>query len=116
MVPLRHALAAIVVLAMALAAAPAQDSRKPPAGKADRGLIGLSVFSSDGVKIGRVVEIGIDDDNQAVLVAEIERPLGIGSDAVAIPVAMFVRKSNRIELTITAAEVGDRISRAGRAR
>jgi len=94
----------------------AQHGRKPPAHKTDRALIGLPVFSSDGRRIGRILAIGIDDDNRAVLVAEIERPLGLGSDAVAIPADMFVRKSNRIDLTITAAEVGDIISGAGRER
>lgn len=107
----------LAVLAVALAVAPvvAQHKQKPPAAsKADRALVGLPIFSSDGKRIGRVLEAGIDEDDQAVVIAEIERPLGIGSDAVAIPPEMFVRKSNRIELTITAAEVRDRLARAER--
>jgi hypothetical protein len=59
-----------------------------------------------------VLATGIDDDDQVVLVAEIARPLGIGADAVAIPTDMFVRKANRIELTITDAEVRDRLAQA----
>lgn len=117
--PVRYLLAALVAVAMALAAtapAAAQYSRKPAAGKAGRTAVGLPLFSSDGKRIGRIIASGTDDDNQAVLVAEIERPLGIGSDAVAIPFDMFVRKADRVELTITAAEVAERISKAGRER
>jgi hypothetical protein len=107
------ALAALVALA-ATAPAAAQPSRKSAADRPGRTLVGLPLFSSDGKRIGRIVASGIDGDNQAVLVAEIERPLGIGSDAVAIPSDMFVRKGGRVELTITAAEVADRISGAQR--
>ena len=114
-VPVRYVLAALAVVAVALAAtvpAAAQHSRKPAAGQADRTLVGLPLFSSDGKRIGRIVATGTDDDNQAVLLAEIERPLGIGSDAVAIPSDLFVRKAGRVELTITAAEVAERISKS----
>ena len=93
------ALAALVALAAAAPAA-AQPSRKSAADRPGRTLVGLPLFSSDGKRIGRIVASGADGDNQAVLVAEIERPLGIGSDAVAIPFDMFVRKAGRVELTI----------------
>lgn len=114
-VPVRYVLAALAAVAVALvAAAPvgAQPSRKPAPDQPVRTLVGLPLFSSDGKRVGRIIAAGTDDDNQAVLVAEIERPLGIGSDAVAIPFDMFVRKAGRVELTITAAEVAERISGA----
>lgn len=108
----------IVALLLALAAAPAtaQQGRKAPAATIDRAVIGLPVFSSDGERIGKVLAIGTDDNDRTVLVAEIERPLGIGTDPVAIPRDLFRRMPNRIELTITAAEVNDRISGAERDR
>ena len=112
---MRYVLALLVAFAVALAAtapAAAQHSRKPAAGQAGRALVGLPLFSSDGKRIGRIVATGTDNDNRAVLVAEIEQPLGIGSHAVAIPADMFVRKAGRVELTITAAEVAERISKA----
>jgi hypothetical protein len=117
--PVRYVLAALVAVAMALAAtapAVAQHSRKPAAGKAGRAVVGLPLFSSDGKRIGRIIASGTEDNDQAVLVAEIERPLGIGTDAVAIPFDMFVRKAGRVQLTITAVEVEERISKAGRER
>ena len=112
---MRYVLALLVAFAVALAAtapAAAQHSRKPAVGQAGRALVGLPLFSSDGKRIGRIVATGTDDDNRAVLVAEIEQPLGIGSHAVAIPADMFVRKAGRVELTVTAAEVAERISKA----
>lgn len=110
---MRYAFAVLFALAAVLAGpapAEAQHDRKPAAGKADRTLVGLPIYSSDGKRLGRILALGVDDDNRPVLVAEIERSLGIGSDAVAIPYDLFVRKSHRVELTITAAEVSRRIS------
>ena len=106
---------AIVALAIALAAAPALSQQQRPA-KADRAPVGLPIFTSDGKAIGKVLATGIDEDDKAVLVAEIERPLGIGADAVEIPTDMFIRKFNRIILTITEAEVRDRFAKAERKR
>ena len=88
-----------------------QHQQRPPAGKAHRALVGLAIFTSDGKEIGKVLATGIDENDQFVLIAEIERLLGIGPLAVAIPTHMFVRKSNRIELTITEAEISNTLSR-----
>jgi sporulation protein YlmC with PRC-barrel domain len=110
---MRRLLTALAALAIALAAAPAMSQhRQQRPMKADRSPVGLPIFTSDGKAIGTVLATGIDEDDQAVLVAEIEQPLGVGADAVAIPTNMFVRKANRIELTITEAEVRDRLARA----
>jgi len=114
---MRHGLAVLasaVVLAAAAPAAAQQPSGKPAAAKAARSLVGLPLFSSDGKRVGRIVASGTADNNEAVLVAEIERPLGIGAGAVAVPLAMLVRKPGRAELTITAAEVEERLAKAGR--
>lgn len=109
-------LAALAALATALTVGPAMSQHRqgPSAAQADNALIGLPIFSSDGEQIGKVVEIGIDDDDQALVVAEIERPLGFGADAVAIPTGMFVQRADRIELTITAAQVRDILAKAER--
>jgi hypothetical protein len=100
-------LAALAIVAMTLAGglvAPAgQVERAPLTGKANPTLVGLLVFSSDGKQLGKVLAEVIDEDNQPVLVAKFERPLGLGSHVVAI------RKSNQIILTITAKEVAERL-------
>jgi hypothetical protein len=105
---------AAAALAVALAAAPALaegQQQRPAQKKSERAVVGLPVYTSDGKAIGRVVATGVDEDNRAVLVAEIERPLGLGLQAVAIPTDLFVRKRGRIELTLTQAEVNARLGR-----
>lgn len=84
---------------------------RPAAAETARAPVGLPVYTSDGKAIGKVVALALDEDDEQVLVAEIERPLGIGSEAVAIPIDLFTRKQDRIELTITEAEVDARLGR-----
>jgi hypothetical protein len=98
------------VLAAGYPAAAQLGSQPSPSSQVDRSLVGLPVISADGEKIGQVTEVGVDD-GQAVLVAEIERPLGFGSDPVAIPAEMFANKGDHIELTIPAVVVRDRLAR-----
>jgi hypothetical protein len=112
------------VLAYALAPVPApvhdsaavspRPSQPPPT--TERAVVGLPIFTSDGEKIGKVLATGTDADGLAVLVAEIERPLGMGPIAVAIPTDMFAPMTDRIALAITEAEVSQRLARADRRR
>jgi hypothetical protein len=57
-----------------------------------------------------VLAPGTDEDGMAVLVAEIEWPVGLGPIAVAIPTDMFVPMTDRIVLAITEAEVSQRLT------
>jgi len=52
---------------------------------AERAVVGLSIFTSDGKEIGKALATGTDENGLTVLVAEIERPLGMRPIAVAIP-------------------------------
>ena len=76
----------------------------------------IPALTSDGEEIGKVLATGTDEDGMAVLVAEIERPIGMGPIAVAIPTDMFAPMTDRIVLAITEAEVSQRLARAGRGR
>ena len=49
-------------------------------------------------------------DDGPVLLAEIERPLGIGPIIVAVPTNMIELRADRIELTITAIQVRNKLS------
>jgi hypothetical protein len=113
---MQRSLTSGAALAIAFAAAPAmsqqQQQPEPPAVAGDHTLFGLPVFTSDGKTVGMVIALGTDESHEAVLVAQIERPLGFGSDYVAIPTDMFVRKADRIELTITERELRDRVARS----
>jgi hypothetical protein len=118
--PIRLALAALApALALALAAAPvpAQQPQRPqPPAQGQRTPVGLPLYTSDGKAIGKVIAVGLDEDDAPVLVAEIERPLGLGPLAIAVPTDMFVRRPGRIQLTLTEAEVKARLAGAERKR
>jgi len=87
-----------------------------PVPLAQSAVVGLSIFTSDGKEIGKALATGTDEHGLAVLVAEFERPVGIGSVAVAIPTDMFVVMSDRIILSITEAEVSQRLAGTDRRR
>src|SRR5262245_50676688 len=73
-------------------------------------LVGLPVFTSDGRLVGKILDLGREGHGRGVLIAEIERPLGVGPQTVAIPIDMFVQRPDRIELTITADQMRDRLA------
>jgi hypothetical protein len=104
--------AAALTVALAAAFACAEGPQQRPASRNERTAVGLPIYTSDGKAIGRVTASGVDEDNQAVLVGEIERSIGIGPQAIAIPTELFVRKRDRIELTLTEAEVNARLGRS----
>jgi hypothetical protein len=110
------ALALALATAVAAAQAPARSPQRAPASeqerKPERGLAGLPLYTSDGKAIGRALAMGLDENDKPVLVAEIERPLGLSPAPVAVPVDMFVRRDNRIVLTITEAEVYAKLEKA----
>ena len=90
-----------------------QRPDRPPLSQIDEFVIGLPIFSSDGVRMGVVTEVGTDD-GEPVIVAEIDQPLGIGAVPVAIPTDMFVHTGQAIKLTITASEVRRNLGDQGR--
>ena len=109
-----YALAPMPAPAHDAAAVSPRPSQPPPS--AERAVVGLPIFTSDGKEIGKVLATGTDEDGLAVLVAEFEGAFGIGSVAVAIPTDMFMLITDRIVLSITEAEVSQRLARAGRGR
>ena len=108
----RAFLASFVVLLVGSAPAAAQIVREqiPVTTRIDKSLVGLPLVTSDGETVGYITEVGVDD-GQAIAVGEIVRPLGIGYDAVAIPVEMFAHKGDHAKLTVTAEEVRVRLTR-----
>lgn len=105
-------------LAVALAATPllAQQNQpqqgQTPSPQMEQGkaMVGLPVFSSDGQKLGEVIEVGQSGGQEAIR-AEMGEFLGLGSTAVVIGADIFQKKADRIELSMTAAEVKDTISK-----
>ena len=75
-------------------------------------LVGLPILSSDGEKIGQITGVEGESD-QVVLVGEIDRQMGMGSDEVAISAGVYVDRGDHIELTVTATDVRNAIAKAG---
>ena len=102
-------LLAVGVIAAVLAATPpvtAQPTQQSSAPE-ETALIGLSVYSSDGQKLGEVTQASMADN---LLVADFGKFLGIGPTGVIIPGALFVKKGDRIELKLRAGEVKDHLT------
>jgi hypothetical protein len=106
------------VLAAALAAAASAQQTQPPASpppapqaEQDVTLVGLPVFSSDGQKLGKVTEVGTVPGGQQAIRAEMGEFLGIGETSVVIGSEVFQKKTDRVELSMTEAEVKDSISK-----
>lgn len=112
------ALLAAGILVMALAAGPvsaqqAQPSEGQPSpsqAESAKAMIGLPVFSSDGHRLGEVIEVGLMGGQEAIR-AEIGAFLGTGTTPVVIGPGIFRKKTDRIEVAMTAAEVKDSVSK-----
>jgi hypothetical protein len=98
-----------VALMLMVAAAGAQETRQRSFAGASAVLIGLPVFTSDGREIGKITEL-VGEPQDPLLVAEVERPGGIGPRTMAVPIDMFVQRPDRIELTLTYEQVNDRLA------
>jgi hypothetical protein len=103
------ALAAAPVLAQQ-SPAPAPVPGKPGVQQLDPGMVGLAVYSSDGRKIGEVAEVGMAGGAPAIR-AEMGEFLGLGAASVVIHADAFERKADRIEVSMTADEIKDTISK-----
>jgi hypothetical protein len=102
--------------ALSVAAATGQafaQTAPPQAAPSEQALTGLAVFSSDGQKMGEITHVGTAAGKQAVR-AEIGGFLGLGPRSVIIPADMFVQKPDRIEVSMTAEEVRDTLTRQER--
>ena len=70
-------------------------------------LIGLSVFSADGTKLGSVQSVATNPDGKATAIhLKTGGFLGIGAKLVAIPDGKFTKTGDRVQLSMTSDEVG----------
>jgi hypothetical protein len=109
---LRHIVAAFALAAatpLAVLPALAQQSEAQQA-EPNTSPIGLPIYTSDGEHLGEVIQV-ISYGDKPALRAEIGSFLGLGVTTAVIPANMFNRKADRIELTMTAAEVRDTVDK-----
>jgi len=102
-----------MALALAVSSAVAQQGPspdKPTAQNVDPSIVGLSVYSSDGQKVGQVSEVGTSGGEPAVR-ADMAEFLGMKPGSVIIGGKAFERKADRIEIAMTAQEIKDAVSK-----
>jgi hypothetical protein len=106
---------AVGIVGLAVAAGSVAAQQTPPAEnqprvQVDAALVGVPVYSSDGQRLGQIAEVGSLRGQPAVR-AEMEESLGIGPRTVIMFADAFHRKNDRVELSMTAAEVKDTIAK-----
>ena len=104
-------------LALSILPATAQQTKpdtaqqaKPDTAQQETLRIGMPIYSSDGEKLGEVTQVGMHEGRHAV-VAQLEPTLGSGAK-VLIPADMMRQQQNdRLELSMTAEEVRNTVSK-----
>ena len=105
-------LAALVALTIApVSLAIAQGPEAVPRSEVAPRLLNLPIRSVDDQPIGVVTQAGIGD-GEAVLIGEVERPLGLGPELIAISADMFVDRGDHIQLTLTADQIREKLAQA----
>ncbi len=100
----------LAVAASSVAAQQTSPAENQPGVQADATLVGLPIYSSDGQRLGQIAEVGSSKGQPAVR-AEMEESLGIGPRTVIMFADALQQKNDRIELSMTAAEVKDTLSK-----
>jgi len=70
--------------------------------------VGKPLVSSDGETLGRVQGI-VAETGVVVLLAEIDRQMGLGAQIVTIDSAFVARVGDRVELNVTAGDIRERL-------
>ena len=105
-------LAALLVLTSApVSLATAQEPEAIPQSEVAPRLLNLPIRSIDDQPIGVVAQAGIGD-GEAVLIGEVERPLGLGPELIALTADMFVDRGDHIQLTLTADQIREKLAKA----
>ena len=93
----------VALLAAGIAASSPASSQIDPS-QADARLIGLPIYTADGVLIGQVTNIDMRGSNRG-LVAAVGSSLGFGSRIVLIPLAWANKEEDYIQLLLTHEEM-----------
>jgi hypothetical protein len=101
---MKRALAASIALLL-LAAAPAALAQSDTA-HTDTSVIGMPIYTSDGMKIGQVTTLG-RYRGESSMIGEVGRFMGFGTRRVLIPDTMAMIDRDRVVLTITSDRVNE---------
>jgi hypothetical protein len=89
-------------------AKPTAQQRQSDTAQPETSIIGLSIYSSDGTKIGEATQVGKHEGQEAIA-AQLEPSL-MGAK-VLIPAKMMTQQGDRLELPMTAEQVRKQISK-----
>ena len=102
---------ALVVISMSPATELiAQEPESIPRSEVAPRLLHLPIHSIDGQHIGVVTQAAIGG-GEAVFIGEVERPLGLGPERIAISADMFVDRGDHIQLTLTADQIREKLAK-----
>jgi PRC-barrel domain len=93
----------VIVCLVCLIAAPALHAQTS-AQRGPSAVIGMPIYSSDGIAIGQVTNIGKYRGEKS-LIGEVGQVLGFGTRYVLIPKAIATIEKDRVTLTITSESV-----------
>lgn len=99
--------AASLALALAAPVPVSAQVETRPADQAETQLVGFPVFSSDGQRLGQVIQVAMAGGQLRGVRAELGGTLGIGTATVVIGAEVLEQKPDRLEITMTAGQVRD---------
>ena len=97
-------IAILACLACLVVATPVSHGQTPPSAK--RVVIGMPIYTADGVKIGEVTNFATHRGERSII-GEVGQTLGFGSRLVLIPKSLATIQDDRIVLTITSDRVSE---------
>jgi hypothetical protein len=95
---------AATLLALVLATSPCLAQTEPI--RPDSRVVGLPLYSSDGVHIGHITALGTYS-GENTLIGDVSSAMGFGTRRVLIPFAMATAQADRVVLTVSNDEVAD---------
>ena len=85
------------------------EQRQPDTAQPETSVVGLPIYCSDGSKIGEVTQVGMHEGQEAIA-AQLEPSL-MGAK-VLIPAKMMTQQGDRLELSMTADQVRQQITKS----
>ncbi len=98
----------VIAVGLVFASAPSLSQiQMLPDAQAEAQILQLPVYSSDGQNLGRIMQVAVVEGKLKGVRAELGESLGIGTAAVLIGAEVLEQKPDRLEITMTAAQVRD---------
>ena len=100
-----------LVLLLAMPGPTLAQITPPGTAHIDVSVVGLPIYTSDGVRIGEVSMLGTYR-GEIAMVGEVARTMGLGTRTVLIPTSMATVAADRVVLSITSDQINKRLEAA----